>query len=79
MRPVVQVSVGDAIDVRRLAGVNAADELDEERIRQLTDQVMAELVARVAELRGEPAPYPLGVPESALPGASQLGRQTTTD
>lgn len=79
MRPVVRVAVGDAIDVRRLAGVCAAEELDEERIRQLTDQVMAELVARVAELRGEPAPYPLGVPESALPGPSQRGRQTTTD
>ena len=75
-RPVVRVAVGDPIDVRRLAGVGDDDELDEGRIRQLTDEVMGELVARVAELRGEPAPYTIGVPESALP---QLGRQTTTD
>ena len=65
-RPVVRVAVGDPIDVRRLAGVGADEELDEARIRQLTDEVMGALVAQVADLRGEPAPYPLGVPESAL-------------
>lgn len=67
LRPTVRVAVGEAIDVRRLAGVGADDELDEAQLRRATDAVMAELVALVAELRGETAPYPTGVPESVLP------------
>lgn len=74
LQPTVRVAVGDAIDVRRLAGVGADDELDEARLRQLTDQVMGELVALVADLRGEQAAYPLGVPESALPQAAAHAR-----
>jgi hypothetical protein len=35
-------------------------------VRRVADEVMAVLVAQVAELRGEPAPHPLGVPEEAL-------------
>lgn len=69
LRPRVRVAVGEPIDVRRLADVSTDAEvarLDDQAVRRLADDVMATLVAHVAELRGEPAPYPLGVPESAL-------------
>jgi len=53
LRPNVLVEVGDPIDVKVLAG---SDELTPARIRELADEVMAELVALVAELRGESLP-----------------------
>ncbi|HXH77423.1 lysophospholipid acyltransferase family protein [Nocardioides sp.] len=65
-RPMVRVAVGEPIDVRRLAGVTTDQQLDDELIRRLADEVMAVLVGQVAEVRGEPAPYPLGVPESVV-------------
>ncbi len=55
LRPTVLVEVGDPIDVGLLAG---SDELTPGRIRELADQVMAELVDLVAELRGETPPQP---------------------
>lgn len=65
-RPRVTVAVGEPIDVRRLAGVSEGAVLDDTAIRRVADEVMAVLVAQVAELRGEPAPHPHGVPEEAL-------------
>ncbi|MDH4279219.1 MAG: 1-acyl-sn-glycerol-3-phosphate acyltransferase [Acidimicrobiia bacterium] len=53
LRPNVLVEVGDPIDVKTLAG---SDELTPARIRELADEVMAELVALVADLRGESPP-----------------------
>ncbi|CAM3653540.1 lysophospholipid acyltransferase family protein [Nocardioides zeicaulis] len=70
LRPRVTVAVGEPIDVRRLAGLDAdgpADgSVDEATVRRVADEVMARLVAQVAELRGEPAPHPTGVPEELL-------------
>ena len=66
LRPRVAVAVGEPIDVRRLAGVTAGQPVDEATVRRVADEVMAALVAQVAELRGEPAPYPTGVPAEAL-------------
>ncbi len=66
LRPRVAVAVGSPIDVRRLAGVGDGEPLDEATVRRVADEVMAALVAQVAELRGEPAPHPAGVPEDAL-------------
>jgi 1-acyl-sn-glycerol-3-phosphate acyltransferase len=66
LRPRVAVAVGEPIDVRRLAGVTTEEQLDDATVRRLADEVMAVLVAQVAELRGEDAPHPTGVPESAL-------------
>ena len=66
LRPRVTVAVGEPIDVRRLAGVSGDQPVDDATVRRVADEVMAVLVARVAELRGEPAPYPLGVPPEAL-------------
>lgn len=65
-RPIVRIEVGEPIDVRRLAGVTGDVPVDDATVRRVADEVMAELVCRVADLRGEPAPYPLGVPEDAL-------------
>ncbi|SEB79159.1 1-acyl-sn-glycerol-3-phosphate acyltransferases [Nocardioides exalbidus] len=68
LRPRVAVAVGEPIDVRRLAGLpgSPVEPLDDATVRRLADDVMAVLVAQVAELRGEDAPHPTGVPESAL-------------
>lgn len=66
LRPRVRVAVGEPIDVRRLAGVTGDQQPDDATVRRVADEVMAVLVARVAELRGEPAPYATGVPEEAL-------------
>ena len=66
LRPRVAVAVGAPIDVRRLAGVGAGKPVDDATVRRVADEVMAALVAQVAELRGEPAPHPTGVPEEAL-------------
>ena len=64
-RPRVAVAVGEPIDVRRLAGVVDDRPASDATVRRVADEVMAVLVAQVAELRGEPAPHPLGVPEDA--------------
>ena len=53
LRPNVLVEVGDPIDVRALAGV---DDPTPTRVRELADQVMAELVTLVADLRDERPP-----------------------
>lgn len=66
LRPRVSVAVGEPIDVRRLAGVGPGQPVDEATVRRVADEVMAALVTQVAELRGEPAPHPTGVPEEAL-------------
>lgn len=64
-RPMVEVAVGEPIDVRRLAGVAGLESASEETIRRVADDVMAVLVEQVAELRGEPAPYAVGAPRVA--------------
>ena len=66
LRPRVSVAVGAPVDVRRLAGIDDGEVPDDATIRRVADEVMAVLVAQVAELRGEPAPHPMGVPEDAL-------------
>ncbi len=66
LRPRVAVAVGEPIDVRRLAGVRGDQPVDDATVRRVADEVMAVLVAQVAELRQEPAPHPTGVPEEAL-------------
>lgn len=66
LRPRVAVAVGEPIDVRRLAGVDGDEPPSDATVRRVADEVMAVLVSQVAELRGEPAAYPLGVPEDAL-------------
>jgi 1-acyl-sn-glycerol-3-phosphate acyltransferase len=66
LRPRVEVAVGEPIDVRRLAGVVGDQPVDDATVRRVADEVMAVLVSQVAELRGEPATYPAGVPEEAL-------------
>ncbi len=66
LRPRVRVAVGQPIDVRRLAGVAGDEPVDDATVRRVADEVMAALVAQVAELRGEPAPHPAGVPAEAL-------------
>lgn len=66
LRPRVAVAVGEPIDVRRLAGVRGDQPVDDATVRRVADEVMAVLVAQVAELRQEPAPHPTGVPEAAL-------------
>jgi 1-acyl-sn-glycerol-3-phosphate acyltransferase len=66
LRPRVTVAVGEPIDVRRLAGVRGDQPVDDATVRRVADEVMAVLVAQVAELRQEPAPHPTGVPEEAL-------------
>lgn len=66
LRPRVRVVVGEPIDVRRLAGVGGDRPVDDATVRRVADEVMAVLVAQVADLRGEPAPHPTGVPEDAL-------------
>lgn len=53
LRPNVLVEVGDPIDVQLLAG---SGDLTPARIRELADEVMAELVRLVADLRGERPP-----------------------
>ena len=66
LRPRVMVAIGEPIDVRRLAGVRGNQPVDDATVRRVADEVMAVLVAQVAELRQEPAPHPTGVPEEAL-------------
>jgi 1-acyl-sn-glycerol-3-phosphate acyltransferase len=66
LRPRVAVAVGEPIDVRRLAGVSGDQPVDDATVRRVADEVMAVLVAQVAELRGEAALHPSGVPEDAL-------------
>jgi 1-acyl-sn-glycerol-3-phosphate acyltransferase len=66
LRPRVSVAVGAPIDVRRLAGVSGDQPVDDATVRRVADEVMAVLVTQVAELRGEAAPHPTGVPEEAL-------------
>jgi 1-acyl-sn-glycerol-3-phosphate acyltransferase len=66
LRPRVRVAVGEPIDVRRLAGVAGDQPVDDATVRRVADEVMTVLVSQVAELRGEPAPHPAGVPAEAL-------------
>lgn len=66
LRPRVSVAVGEPIDVRRLAGVIGDEQPDDATVRRVADEVMAVLVAHVADLRGESAPYAAGVPEEEL-------------
>lgn len=64
-RPEVRMKVGEPLNVRRLGNVAAGVEPTHEQVRQTADLVMAELIALVAELRGEIAPHPTGVERTA--------------
>lgn len=61
-RPKVHVRVGEPIDIRRLMNIGPATEPTPEEIRLATDGVMAQLIALVADLRGESSPHPTGAP-----------------
>ncbi len=63
-RPEVRMKVGEPLDVRRLGSVAAGVEPTHEEVRQTADLVMAELIALVAELRGDIAPHPTGVEQA---------------
>ena len=62
-RPRVQVKIGSPMDVVVLSGgiTNPSQEV----VREMTDSMMAELIALVAELRGEEPQHPAGVPREA--------------
>jgi 1-acyl-sn-glycerol-3-phosphate acyltransferase len=57
LRPRVEVSIGEPIDVRSLV----VDPDDPAEIRHATDVVMTALIDLIEELRGEIAPEPAGV------------------
>lgn len=61
-RPKVTTRVGTPINVRELMNIGEHVEPTADEVRIGADLVMAELVALVADLRGEVAPDPLGVP-----------------
>lgn len=62
-RPRVVVRIGEPIDVLNLTAGNT--EPPQEVIRSIADSMMAELIALVAELRGENPEHPLGVPRAS--------------
>jgi len=64
-RPQVRTLVGAAIDVRALMGIGPEAIPTNDEVRHGADLVMARLVTLVAELRGEAAPHPHGVPRTA--------------
>ncbi|MFM2071633.1 MAG: hypothetical protein RLZZ623_1896 [Actinomycetota bacterium] len=64
-RPKVTTRVGAPIDVRALMHIGHDVEPTNDEVRIGADLVMAELIELVAELRGEAAPEPLGVPRTA--------------
>ncbi len=59
LRPQVSVRVGEPVDVAAMLDVAELDDAD--RIRAVTDTVMAEVVDLVAQVRREAAPDPIGV------------------
>jgi 1-acyl-sn-glycerol-3-phosphate acyltransferase len=63
-RPRVNTRVGTPIDVRSLMNIGPATEPTNDEVRLAADLVMGRLVAVVAELRGERAPDPHGVPRT---------------
>jgi 1-acyl-sn-glycerol-3-phosphate acyltransferase len=63
-RPKVDTRVGAPIDIRRLMNIGPATQPTTDEVRLAADLVMARLVAVVAELRGERAPDPRGVPRT---------------
>lgn len=67
-RPRVHVEVGEPIDVRALVG--GVDKPSGGQVRSAADHVMGELVALVAELRGESPEHPSGVPAKSLPAGA---------
>ena len=61
-RPRVDVSIGEPIDALALAGGRA--DVPPEIVRTIADTMMGELIALVAELRGEAPEHPTGVPHT---------------
>ncbi len=59
-RPRVSVAIGAPVDARALAG--GLTDPPPEVVREIADAAMAELIALVAELRGEEPEHPTGVP-----------------
>lgn len=66
LRPRVAMAVGEPIDVRAWAGVTGDRTVNDATVRRVADEVMAVLVAYVADLRDEVASHPRGVPEESL-------------
>jgi 1-acyl-sn-glycerol-3-phosphate acyltransferase len=64
-RPKVNTRIGAPIDIRALMNVGPTTDPTNDEVRLAADLVMGRLVAVVAELRGEPAPDPHGVPRIA--------------
>jgi 1-acyl-sn-glycerol-3-phosphate acyltransferase len=67
LRPRVEIAVGDAIDVRSLAG--GRHDPPPETVRQLADVVMGELVALLAEVRGSDPDHAVGAPRDDAAGS----------
>ena len=64
-RPDVRMRLGEPFWPRRFLGLTDADAASpatNDQVRAATDEMMRRLVAIVSELRGEPAPDPIGVP-----------------
>lgn len=64
LRPKVLADVGEPIDIRALAGGDAASP---EEVRRLSDHVMAQIIGQVERLREEVAPHPSGLDAGAPP------------
>jgi 1-acyl-sn-glycerol-3-phosphate acyltransferase len=64
-RPKVNTRIGEPIDVRQLMNIGPTTDPTNDEIRHAADLVMGRLVAVVAEVRGESAPNPHGVPQVA--------------
>lgn len=60
-RPKVRTRVGDPINIRALMHIGPTTDPTPEEVRLAADMVMGRLIALVAELRHEAAPYPHGV------------------
>jgi 1-acyl-sn-glycerol-3-phosphate acyltransferase len=64
-RPKVTTRIGAPIDIRTLMNIGPDTEPTNDEVRLAADLVMGRLVSVVAQLRGEQAPDPHGVPRTA--------------
>ncbi len=60
-RPNVRIRVGEPIDVRLLLGIGPTAEPTADEVRLAADGVSRRLISMLEEMRGEPAPSPIGV------------------
>jgi 1-acyl-sn-glycerol-3-phosphate acyltransferase len=63
-RPEVQMRLGEPFWPRTFLGLSPGSAPSNDQVRAATDEMMRRLVAMVADLRGEPAPDPIGVPRT---------------